>query len=373
GITRDTPDPVGGMIDRDPATGEPTGGLHEEAEELVRRVMPSEKPLTREETARVVRDMLRKVAAAGLTCIYDNAGSTEVAAVLDLRERGELPVRFRVDLGIDHFREMSGLGLTDKPFGDEWVKLCGMKFFFDGSISARTAFVSEPYLHRDNFYGVMATTRELAARTLEEAYAAGCRISAHANGDRAIAMYLEIMEELQRKYPRHDPRNRIIHCTVLNPELVDRIKRLGMLPTLFGAYPYYHGDKLIPAFGEKRLEWMFAARSLLDAGVAVSANSDYDASPFPPLMGIHALVNRRTKAGKPVGEQQKISVVEALRLYTINAAYQSFDEDLLGSVEPGKCADLVVLGEDILSVPAERIIEIPVEMTLVGGKVVFEK
>jgi hypothetical protein len=160
---------------------------------------------------------------------------------------------------------------------------------------------------------------------------------------------------------------------VINPELVDRIKQLGMLPTLFGAYPYYHGDKLIPAFGEKRLEWMFAARSFLDKGVKVSANSDYDASPFPPLMGIHALVNRKTKAGKPIGRQQKISVMEALKLYTINAAYHSFDEDLLGSIEPGKCADLVVLGEDILTVPTETIIDIPIDMTIVGGKVIHDR
>jgi len=373
GVTKDTPDPVGGMFDRDPETGELTGGLHEEARGIIGRVMPPRKSLNRQENAEVIRRMLLETAAAGLTCIYDNAGSSQIRAVLDLKARGDLPIRFRVDIGIDHFQEMANLGMIDKPFGDEWVKLCGLKFFFDGSISARTAAVSEPYLHRDNFYGVMATTGELAGKTITEAYQAGCRISAHANGDKAIAMYLDIMEDLQRKHPRDDPRNRIIHCTVINPELVDRIEQLGMLPTLFGAYPYYHGDKLIPAFGEKRLEWMFAARSFLDKGVKVSANSDYDASPFPPLMGIHALVNRKTKAGKPIGRQQKISVMEALKLYTINAAYQSFDEDLLGSIEVGKCADLVVLGEDILTVPIETIIDIPIDMTIVGGKVIHDR
>lgn len=373
GVTRKTPDPVGGVFDRDPQTGELTGGLHETARGIISRVMPPRKELNREEAAEVVKKMLLENAKAGLTCIYDNVGSSQVRAVFDLKNQGELPIRFRVDFGIDHFQEMENLGLIHEPFGDKWVKFCGVKFFFDGAISARTAAVSEPYLHRDNFYGVMATTEELARKTLTQAYKAGCRISAHANGDIAISMYLDIMEEIQKKYPRPDSRNRIIHCTVINPEIVDRIKKLGMLPTIFGAYPYYHGDKLIPAFGEQRLQRMFAARSFLDAGVVISANSDYDASPFPPLMGIHALVNRKTRAGKPIGQEQRISVMEALRLYTINAAYHSFDEDLIGSIEMNKCADIVVLGEDILTVPQESIMHIPIDMTIVDGKVIYEK
>jgi predicted amidohydrolase YtcJ len=118
---------------------------------------------------------------------------------------------------------------------------------------------------------------------------------------------------------------------------------------------------------------MFAARSFLDAGVVVSANSDHSASPFPPLMAIHALVNRTTKAGKPIGQTQKITVMEALKLYTTHAAYQSFDEDTLGSIEAGKCADMVVLGEDILTAPTESIIDIPIDLTIIGGDIVFDR
>ena len=373
GVTRDTPDPVGGEFDRDPKTGELTGGLHEEAVGIVRRVMPSRKVLNREETAEVVKQILMSNASAGLTCIYDNAGRNQIRAVLDLKERGELPVRFRVDVSIGLFQEMDKLGMIHRPFGDDWVKICGLKFFFDGAISARTAALTEPYLHKPNFYGVLSTTKEIARKTILDAYEAGLRISAHANGDRAIDMALDIMQEVQSKYPRKDPRNRFIHCTVINPELVSRIKELGILPTIFGAYPYYHGDKLLPAFGEKRLERMFAARSFLDAEIKVAANSDHDASPFPPLMGIHALVNRKTKAGKPIGQSQKVSVIDALKLYTINAAYQSFDEDLLGSIEEGKYADMVVLGKDILTVPLETIIDIPIDMTIIDGKTVYKR
>ncbi len=248
-----------------------------------------------------------------------------------------------------------------------------MKFFFDGAISARTAAVTEPYLDKPDFYGVMATTPELAANILKKAYEKDYRISAHANGDKAIEIYLDIIEELQKKYPRKDPRNRIIHCTVINQELVGKIKELEMLPTIFGPYPYYHGDKLIPSFGEKRLENMFAAKLFLDNEVIVSAHSDHPCAPFRPLMAIHSLVNRKTKLGRDIGKSQKISVVEALKLYTINAAYHSFDENSLGSIEVGKLADFVILGEDILSIPHENIIDIPIIMTIIEGRIVYQQ
>jgi predicted amidohydrolase YtcJ len=374
GVTRGTPDPVGGEFDRDSETGELTGGLHESAVGIVRRAVPVDRRQpSREDHEAAMEKLLHELAATGLTCIYDNVGRSQINAVMSLKNKGRLPIRFRVDIGIDNFEELSTIGMTHYPFGDEWVKICGLKFFFDGAISARTAYVSEPYLHKQDFYGVLATTPEIAAQRILDAYAAGCRISAHANGDRAIEMYLDIMEEAQTKHPREDPRNRIIHCTVVNPAIVNRIKSLDMLPTIFGAYPYYHGDKLLPAFGEKRLESMFAARSFLDAGIKVAAHSDYGASPYRPLMGIHALVNRTTKSGKAVGASQKVSVKEALKLYTVHSAYQSFDEDTLGSLEVGKYADMVVLGADLLTVPKDTIIDIPVHKTIVSGKLVFEK
>jgi len=372
GITKETPDPIGGVFDRDPETGELTGGLHERARMMVMPDAYHGREPTREEAVEGARMMLRENAAAGLTCVYDMVDASQIRAVLDLKNRGELPIRVRMDASIELFPELKRLGVV-QGFGGEWVKLCGLKAFFDGAISARTAALSEPYLNRPDFYGVMATTREEMRKIIFEAYEAGYRISAHANGDRAIEMYLDIMEEVQEKHPRDDPRNRDIHCTVVNPRLIKRIKELGILPTIFGAYPFYHGDKILPAFGAERLEWMFAASSFLDAGVKVAAHSDHSASPFPPLMGIHALVNRRTAKGVSVGESQKITVMEAIRLYTINAAYHSFDEEVMGSIEVGKYADFVVLGDDILNVPSERIINVPIDMTIVGGRIVSQR
>jgi predicted amidohydrolase YtcJ len=370
GVTKETPDPVGGKFDRDPETGDVTGGLHEEAINVIRPDGPIGP--TREQAYGGAKQILQECAAVGLTCIYDTVNKSEIRAVLDLKNDGELPIRVRMDAMIDLFPELNKLGVY-RGLGDDWVRLCGLKFFFDGAISARTAAVTEPYLNKPDFYGVMATTREIATKTILDAYAEGYRISAHANGDQAIALYLDIMEEAQSRHPRKDPRNRDIHCTVVNPGLVDRIKELGILPTIFGPYVYYHGDKLIPAFGEKRLEWMFAARSFLDAGVTIAAHSDHPCAPHPPLMALHSLVNRTTRAGKLIGHNQKVGVMEALKLYTINAAYQSFDEDRLGSLETGKLADMVVLGEDILTIPTEKIINIPIEMTIIDGKVVYQK
>lgn len=372
GVTKEIPDPVGGKFDRDPETGEMTGGLHEKALEVV---MPGQNwgaEPTREEAFEGARLILNECASTGLTMVYDMVDKNQMRAFIDLKNSGELPIRVRMDFRIENYPELNKVGVY-RGLGDDWLRLSGLKFFFDGAVSARTAAVTEPYLNQPGFYGVMATTREIAEKTIFEAYESGYRISSHANGDRAIEMYLDIMEEAQRRFPRENPRNRDIHCSVVNPDLVKRIKELGMLPTIFGPYAYYHGDKLLPAFGEKRLEWMFAARSFLDAGVLVAAHSDHNAGPMPPLMGIHALVNRVTKAGKPIGQSQKISVMEALKLYTINAAFHSFDEERLGSIEVGKLADFVVLGRDILSIPTEEIVDIPVDMTFVGGEIVYKR
>lgn len=368
GVTRETPDPVGGKFDRD-NTGEMTGGLHEKAIDMILPEGTNEP--TREIAWEGAKEILTECASVGLTCVYDTVERSQMRAALDLKNGGGLPIRVRMDIMIDLFPELDKLGIY-RGLGDDWLAIRGLKFFFDGAISARTAAVTEEYLNKPGFYGVMATTREIATKTIMDAYAEGYRISAHANGDAAIAMYLDIMEEAQRRYPRKDPRNRDIHCTVITPELVRRIKKLGILPTIFGPYAYYHGDKLIPAFGEKRLERMFAARSFLDAGVKIAAHSDHPCAPYPPLMAIHALVNRRTKSGKPLGMSQRVAVMEALKMYTINAAYQQLDENTLGSIEEGKLADMVVLGQDILTVPAERIKDIPVDMTIIEG-VVHEK
>jgi len=369
GVTRNMKDPVGGKFERDIA-GELTGGAHEKAIDVL---VPKEaEQPTEEQVYQGAKAILEECPSKGLTMVYDLVDRAQIRALIQLKNNRELPIRMRMDAIIDLFPDLEKTGIH-QGLGDDWLRLCGVKFFMDGAISARTAAVTEEYHDKTGFYGVMSTTRDIAEDVLGRAYAAGYRVSAHANGDRAIAMYLDVMKGLQDKYPREDARNRDIHCTVITPQLVESIKKLKILPTIFGPYPYYHGDKLLVPFGEERLERMFAARTFLDAGITVAAHSDHPCAPNPPLMGIHAMVNRTTKAGKPIGRSQKVSVMEALKCYTINAAYHSFDEDRLGSIEVGKLADIVVLGADLLTVPPREIIDIPIDMTIIEGKVVFER
>ena len=373
GVTRETPDPDGGRFERDPETGELTGWIHETAALVLQPIRYGRDP-TLEEAMEDIRWMANQYVASGLTYAYDGAvrQGVMIRAYQELLKRGELPLRIRLEVWYKLMPHLEPLGII-QDFGNDMLKIGGIKIVADGAVSARTAAVAEPYLHRTDYYGELAITREELHRIIMEGYPKGYRFCVHVNGERAINMFLDVIEEAQEKFPRQDPRDRAIHCTVVTPEIIARIKKLGVLPTIFGPYPYYHGDKILPAFGAERLERMFAARSFLDAGIKVAAHSDNSASPYPPLMGIHSLVNRKTANGQPIGISQKISVIEALKLYTINAAYHTFEEDVLGSIESGKLADMVVLGQDILTVPTETIIDIPVDMTIVGGKIIYQR
>lgn len=373
GITKDSPDPVGGRYERDPKTGELTGWIHERARQVLQPVSYGREP-TLSEAMDGVLWMAQQYVASGLTCASDGGihQPVLVRGIQELARIGRLPLRIRMDLWYELMPHLIALGIGE-GFGNDMVKINAVKIVADGAISARTAAVAEPYLHRPGYYGELAITKEELHQVIMHGYPEGYRFAVHANGERAINMFLDSIEEAQAKYPRTDPRNRVIHCTVVNKEIISRIKKLGVLPTIFGQYSYYHGDKILPAFGAERLERMFAAKSFLDAGIKVAAHSDHGAGPYPPLMGIHALVNRKTAKGQPIGQSQRISVMDALKLYTINGAYQLFEERTMGSIEQGKYADMTVLGEDILTVPTETIINIPIDMTIVGGEIVYKR
>jgi len=182
---------------------------------------------------------------------------------------------------------------------------------------------------------------------------------------------LRVYERLQRELPWRDPRFRLEHCTVVNDDLVRRIKALGAIPTPFSTYVYWHGEKM-KEYGAERLDRMFALRSFLDAGIPVTQASDYPPDPFEPMMALHSEVTRTDSKGNLWGPRQRISVENALRVGTLNGAYASFEESLKGSIEAGKLADLVVLGRDPLREAPSSLITIPVERTMVGGRFVFE-
>jgi predicted amidohydrolase YtcJ len=204
-----------------------------------------------------------------------------------------------------------------------------------------------------------------------KAHLAGWQVASHANGDGTIDQALRVYERLQRESPRNDPRFRLEHCTVINDDLVRRIKAIGAIPTPFSSYAYYHGEKL-SVYGEERVNRMFALRSFLDTGIRATQASDYTASPFDPMMALQSEVTRTDKNGNVWGPKQRISIQEALEVGTMNGAYASFEENLKGSITPGKLADLVVLGRDPLREDPHKLIGIPVQRTMVGGKWMFE-
>ena len=175
----------------------------------------------------------------------------------------------------------------------------------------------------------------------------------------------------RKPFPRQDPRHRLEHCTVVNPDLLSRIKALGCVATPFCTYIYYHGEKM-PFYGESRVEWMFAQRSFLDYGINATGATDYPPGPYEPLLGIQSCVTRTDSTGRVWGANQAVSVEEALRIYTMHGAYASFEEDIKGSIEAGKLADMVVLDQDPTQIDPMTIKDIPVLRTIVGGKTVYE-
>ncbi|HSH39458.1 MAG TPA: amidohydrolase family protein, partial [Chthoniobacterales bacterium] len=246
-----------------------------------------------------------------------------------------------------------------------------LKMTCDGSISERTARLSQPYVGRPDDYGIIVTPEEELYAIASKAHQADWQIGIHANGDVGIDTVLRVYERLQREHPRRDPRFRLEHCTLINDSLVQRIRALGAIPTPFSAYVYYHGEKF-REYGAERLNQMFALRSFLDAGIRVAPGSDYPPGPFEPMMALQSAVTRTDMKGTTWGAQQRVSVEEALRTQTLHGAYASFEENIKGSITRGKLADLVVLGRDPLREDPKSLVSIPVERTMVGGRWVFE-
>jgi len=369
GINEKTPDPPGGRIDRDPATGRLTGGLKERATEPFFKLIPFH--FTRDERREAVKLISEMMTRTGITSVHDAEATPEdLQAYQDARDTGEMAFRVYCFIQYQFLDRMKAAGVRT-GLGDEVVRVGAMKLVADGSISERTARLSQPYIGRPNDFGILVHTEQELYQMAREAHEAGWQIGTHANGDVAIDIMLRIYERLQREIPRGDPRYRLEHCTVVNPSLVQRIARLKVIPTPFSTYVYYHGEKM-KEYGPERLNWMFAVRSFLDAGVPVTQASDYPPGPFEPMMALRSEVTRTDQRGNVWGPKQRVTVEEAIRVGTVNGAYASYEEKIKGSIEPGKLADLVVLGQDPTKVDPMALIDIPVERTMVGGRWVFE-
>jgi hypothetical protein len=368
GVAEDAPDPEGGHYVRD-STGRLTGGLEERATRPFRRHIPSE--YTRDDYragAKLISEMMTR---SGVTTAHDAGGGTAaLRAYQDAHHAGELALRVYCLLSVSHLDKMLAAGVRS-GLGDKHVRVGAVKLMCDGSISERTARLSEPYIGRPDDYGITVTEEDELYEQARKAHYADWQIGTHANGDVAIDMTLRVYERLQKERPRRDPRFRLEHCTVITPKLVRRIRDIGAIPNPFSTYVYYHGEKM-KNYGKKRLESMFAVKSFLDAGVRVTQTSDYPPGPFEPMMAMQSSVTRTDMNGELWGPSQRVTVEQALKVGTLHGAYASFEEHEKGSLEAGKLADLVVLGQDPMTTDPFEIIDIPVERTMVGGRWVHE-
>lgn len=369
GINGDTPDPTGGRYFRE--DGELTGKVAEHARTVFFNVgtWPVIDRAVRQEAASISSV---KMAASGLTSTTDAYGSlSNMIAYQDARDAGDL--RFRLSFmpgGNSEVYEGLKLAGMRSGFGDNMLRIGAVKFAADGSASERTMYMSTPYEGTDD-HGILTMTQEQINAAVDDAVAHGFRVGIHANGDLTIDMVLNAYERVLRDHTGPNPRHRIEHCSLINDDLLARIKAAGVIPTPFYTYAYYHGNKWVE-YGEEKMESMFAHRSFLDAGIPVAPASDFTPGPYEPMMAIQSMVTRKDLRGRVWGPSQRISVTEAMTICTMHGAYASFEEDIKGSLVAGKLADFVILENDPHDVDPDSIVDIKIVRTVLGGRTTYE-
>jgi predicted amidohydrolase YtcJ len=376
-ITQQTPDPEGGRIDRDPETGEPTGLLRETAQALAKEVIP---PYTIEEIKEGLVAACNQLASWGITSFGDAAVVRDsMVAYQELAAEGRLPLRVAmmvVGLPMLEFppylNELKALGLK-AGFGNDRLRILGTKFMCDGSMSGYTAALYEPYSNEPTEYGIIVQSVEELKRGIVEAHKAGLRPLTHAIGDRAIDIVLDAIEEALTERPAPDHRMRIEHCSLPTDKAIERMKRLGVIPSSSVGFIYELAPAHLLGIGPERAKRYFPHKTYLEKGIISVGNSDWFVTSANIAQQLYGVVTRKGYSGEVIGPEQAISVTDALRLYTINGAYASFEEKIKGSIEPGKLADMVVLDRDILTIPEEEIKDMRVETTMVGGEIVYQR
>jgi predicted amidohydrolase YtcJ len=370
GITLDTPDPVGGKYYRE--DGAFTGKVAELAIYTFNDygTWPTIDREVRQESVRVASS---RMASFGLTSTTDSGGDADgLIALQDARAAGQL--HFRVSYmpfgEYPIYQSLKDAGIQS-GFGDDMIRIGAVKFSADGSASERTMRMSTPYLGRPDDYGILTMTQEEIDAAVDDAVAHNFRVGIHANGDVTIDMVLKAYERVLKDHDGENPRYRLEHCSLVNPDLLDRIKQSGSIPFPFYTYAYFHGNKWTE-YGEEKMEHMFAHRSFLDHGIPVAPASDYPPGPFEPMMAVQSMVTRQDTQGRVWGPSQRISVSEALRICTVHGAYASFEENKKGSLTAGKLADFVILEKDPHSVDPQSIVDIRVVQTVMDGRTTYE-
>ncbi len=373
-LTRSSDDPAGGSLGRDEA-GELDGRVYETGQDrFIGRGEYRGRPLipapTQDEDRRALAHACREAGRLGITGWHEMLSDPCILRTFQSARREQaLTARVTAYIYVDYLQDVLAAGLMS-GFGDDMVRLGGIKLLGDGALSGRTAYLNEPYEGTENDFGVIGVTQEAMEAQVLEAHRNGLQIGVHANGDRFISMVMDAYEKALVQHPRANHRHRIEHCSVMTEHLLTRMKRLGLVGIPFGEYIYYHGEKM-HSYGAQRLGTLLPHRSFLDMEIPIGGSSDYPCGPWNPMIAIQSCTTRKTRDGRSIGAGQRITPEEAIRVYTLGSAYASFDEHERGSIEPGKLADVVMLSDDPTTCDPESIASIEVRMTMVGGKMVY--
>ncbi|HEV2129203.1 MAG TPA: amidohydrolase [Thermomicrobiales bacterium] len=370
GITDETPDPQGGQIDRD-AHGRATGLLRETALKLVQRVVPEP----------TVAEMRTHIAAAGnvflsqgITSVADASvtRADQLAAYHSLAREGRMPFRvYTMHLIDETLDTLRSLGLQT-GFGNEWMRIGPAKVFQDGSGGGRTAGMFDPYVGQPNNYGITYYSQEELNERFEAAHAAGFQMAAHAIGDRAITMILDAYEHALGAAARSDHRARIEHCGICTPEILRRLKALGVFAAPQATFVHYLGDSYLRNFTERQLTLAYPLHDFQQAGIRFSMSSDVPVTPCNSVINLHAATTRKTQDGNDMAAGQAITMQTALRAYTTVGAFGTFEERLKGTLEPGKLADMVVLSADPTPLAPEDLLKVSIQRTVLHGETVYQ-
>jgi len=371
GVTAATRDVEGGEIVRG-AGGEPTGILKDNAQALVDRVVPN---LTPEQQDRALDAAMRYVAERGVTSVDHMGGWGDLAAFRRARAAGRLRTRISAAVPLDSWARLRDT-VAASGRGDEWLRIGGLKGFVDGSLGSHTAAMHQPFTDDPRGTGLLVTPPDSLYAWTAAADHAGLQVMVHAIGDRANTLILDIFERVARENGARDRRFRVEHAQHIRPVDIPRFGRLGVIPSMQPYHAIDDGRWAEAVIGPERARGTYAFRTLIDTGARPAFGSDWFVAPPTPLEGIYAAVTRRTLDDKHPGgwvPEQKITVDEALRAYTADAAYAAFAEGEKGTLEPGKLADFVIIDRDLRRIASETIRDARVMMTVVGGTVVYER
>jgi predicted amidohydrolase YtcJ len=353
GIHRETEEPPDGLIDRDISTGEPNGILFGMVGHTTRHIQPT---LSEEELDEGAAQANQYYLSRGITSFQDASVSNDLKRWKTLRrfkDTSRLRSRISMMVGIESLNEFHEAGFHS-GYGDEHLRLGGTKIMLS-EVTGR--------LH--------PSPDELNAQ-VAMASVAGFQVNIHAIEQNCVEAAVAALEHIQHLHPGTPYRHRIEHCSECPPDLLNRLVKLRPVIVTQPSFIYYNGDRYLATIPGNQLAWLYPLRSLLDAGLLVAGSSDSPVVDASPLVGIHAAANRQSDKGDPLQSEERVSPYDALTMYTKNSAYACFEEKAIGSITPGKLADMVLLGSNPLSSPLEQLKDIRVEMTVIGGEIVWE-